>query len=134
MHRAICVRSSILFPAVKPSVLQTLADEAAAKGKTVDGLVQALLAPLKTELDKRVTAREEAILRADAGISVEPVRDSDVLVLKVRTPSPKLCLDAREAHLVGSLCQSNGSGISTSPIARSSRLISPLGCNSAIQA
>ena len=35
---------------------KTLADEAAAKGKTVDGLVQALLAPLKTELDKRVTA------------------------------------------------------------------------------
>ena len=35
---------------------KTLADEAAAKGKTVDGLVQALLAPLKTELEKRVTA------------------------------------------------------------------------------
>jgi D-Tyr-tRNAtyr deacylase len=35
---------------------KTLADEAAAKGKTVDGLVQALLAPMKTELDKRVTA------------------------------------------------------------------------------
>jgi D-Tyr-tRNAtyr deacylase len=35
---------------------KTLADEAAAKGKTVDGLVQALLAPLKTQLDKRVTA------------------------------------------------------------------------------
>jgi hypothetical protein len=35
---------------------KTLADEAAAKGKTVDGLVQALLAPVKTELDKRVTA------------------------------------------------------------------------------
>jgi hypothetical protein len=35
---------------------KTLADEAAAKGKTVDGLVQALVAPQKTELDKRVTA------------------------------------------------------------------------------
>jgi D-Tyr-tRNAtyr deacylase len=35
---------------------KTLADEAAAKGKTVDGLVQALLAPMKTALDKRVTA------------------------------------------------------------------------------
>ena len=44
-------------------------------------------------LDKRLTDREEAILRADAGISVEPVRDSDVLVLRVRTPSPQLCLD-----------------------------------------
>jgi hypothetical protein len=35
---------------------KTLAQEATAKGKTVDGLVQALLAPLKTELDKRVAA------------------------------------------------------------------------------
>src|SRR6266481_3028715 len=35
---------------------KTLADEAAAKGKTVDGLVQALIAPQKTELDKHVTA------------------------------------------------------------------------------
>jgi hypothetical protein len=35
---------------------KTLAQEATAKGKTVDGLVQALLAPLKSELDKRVSA------------------------------------------------------------------------------
>jgi len=35
---------------------KTLADEVKAKGKTVDGLVQAMLAPLKTELDKRVAA------------------------------------------------------------------------------
>jgi len=35
---------------------KTLAQEATAKGKTADGLVQALLAPLKSELDKRVTA------------------------------------------------------------------------------
>jgi D-Tyr-tRNAtyr deacylase len=35
---------------------KTLAQEATAKGKTVDGLVQAMLAPLRTELDKRVTA------------------------------------------------------------------------------
>jgi hypothetical protein len=35
---------------------KTLAQEATAKGKTVDGLVQAMLAPLKSELDKRVTA------------------------------------------------------------------------------
>jgi hypothetical protein len=35
---------------------KTLADEATAKGKTVDGLVQALVAPQKTELDKHVTA------------------------------------------------------------------------------
>jgi D-Tyr-tRNAtyr deacylase len=35
---------------------KTLAQEATAKGKTVDGLVQAMLAPLRSELDKRVTA------------------------------------------------------------------------------
>jgi hypothetical protein len=35
---------------------KSLADEAKAKGKSVDGLVQALLAPLKSELDKRVSA------------------------------------------------------------------------------
>jgi len=35
---------------------KTLADEATVNGKTVDGLVQALLAPMKTALDKRVTA------------------------------------------------------------------------------
>jgi hypothetical protein len=35
---------------------KTLADEAKAKGKSVDGLVQALLAPLKADLDKRVAA------------------------------------------------------------------------------
>lgn len=35
---------------------KTLADEATAKGKTVDGLVQALVAPAKADLDKRVTA------------------------------------------------------------------------------
>ena len=35
---------------------KTLAQEATAKGKTVDGLVQAMLAPLKTRLDKSVAA------------------------------------------------------------------------------
>ena len=35
---------------------KTLAEEATAKGKTVDGLVQAMLAPLKTKLDKSVAA------------------------------------------------------------------------------
>jgi len=35
---------------------KTLAQEATAKGKTVDGLVQAMLAPLKTKLDKSVAA------------------------------------------------------------------------------
>jgi D-Tyr-tRNAtyr deacylase len=35
---------------------KTLAQEATAKGKTVDGLVAAMLAPLKADLDKRVAA------------------------------------------------------------------------------
>jgi len=35
---------------------KTLAQEATAKGKTVDGLVDAMLAPLKTKLDKSVSA------------------------------------------------------------------------------
>lgn len=35
---------------------KTLAQEATAKGKTVDGLVEAMLAPLKSELEKRVAA------------------------------------------------------------------------------
>ena len=35
---------------------KTLAQEATAKGKTVDGLVQAMLDPLKTKLDKSVAA------------------------------------------------------------------------------
>jgi hypothetical protein len=35
---------------------KSLADEATAKGKTVDGLVQALLAPLKSALDQRVSS------------------------------------------------------------------------------
>jgi hypothetical protein len=50
---------------------KSLADEAKAKGKTVDGLVQALIAPLKADLDKRVTAgditaaQETAILNRE---------------------------------------------------------------------
>jgi uncharacterized protein involved in exopolysaccharide biosynthesis len=44
-------------------------------------------------LDKRLTPREAAILHVADGIKVEPVRDSDILTLKVRMPSPKLCLD-----------------------------------------
>jgi uncharacterized protein involved in exopolysaccharide biosynthesis len=43
-------------------------------------------------LDKRITPRETAILSAEQGIKVEPIRDSDILVLKVLMPSPELCL------------------------------------------
>lgn len=50
-------------------------------------------------LKKRLTPREEAIVRVAAGIEVEPVRDSDILVLKVRTPSAKLSVDVSNALL-----------------------------------
>jgi len=52
-----------------------------------------------TRLKKRLSPREEAIKRLDAGVKVEPVRESDILVLKVRTPSPQLCVDAAESML-----------------------------------
>jgi len=50
-------------------------------------------------LDKRVTPREDAILRVADSIKVEPVRDSDILTLKVRMPTPALCLDVANALL-----------------------------------
>jgi len=50
-------------------------------------------------LQKRLTPREEAILRVADGIKVEPIRDSDILTLKVRMPSPKLCLDVSNVLL-----------------------------------
>lgn len=50
-------------------------------------------------LEKRLTPRENAIVRVSDGIKVEPVRDSDVLTLKVRTPSPQLSMDVANALL-----------------------------------
>ncbi len=50
-------------------------------------------------LKKRLTEREETILAVANGIKVEPVRDSDIFTLKVRTPSPKLSVDVIEALL-----------------------------------
>ena len=51
------------------------------------------------DLQKRLTPREEAILHVSDGVKVEPVRDSDILVLKVRTPSPKLSVEISEVLL-----------------------------------
>jgi uncharacterized protein involved in exopolysaccharide biosynthesis len=51
------------------------------------------------DLKKRLTPREEAIVNVADGIKVEPVRDSDILVLKVGTPSAKLCVDVSNALL-----------------------------------
>ncbi len=51
------------------------------------------------DLQKRLTPREEAILRAVDGVKVEPVKDSDILILKVRTPSAKLSVQLADALL-----------------------------------
>jgi hypothetical protein len=61
---------------------KTLAQEATAKGKTADGLVQALLAPLKTELDQRVgsgditPAQETAILNRQTTLLTNVVNNT----------------------------------------------------------
>jgi hypothetical protein len=75
---------------------KSLADEAKAKGKTVDGLVQALLAPLKSELDKRVSAgditaaQETAILNHATSALTDLVNN---------TPPAKLHAGLRTAGL-----------------------------------
>jgi len=48
-------------------------------------------------LKKRLTPREEAVLAVSNGLVVEPVKESDVLVMKVRLPSSKLCVDVANA-------------------------------------
>ena len=48
-------------------------------------------------LDKRVTPREDAILHLADGVKVEPVKDSDILTLKIQTPSPELCVKVANA-------------------------------------
>jgi len=58
---------------------KTLAQEATAKGKTADGLVQALLAPLKTDLDKRVTAGDITSAQETAVLNRETQRLTDLV-------------------------------------------------------
>jgi len=58
---------------------KTLADEAKAKGKTVDGLVQELLAPLKADLDKRVTAGDITAAQETAILTRETTHLTDVV-------------------------------------------------------
>lgn len=50
-------------------------------------------------IKKRLDPRQEAIVRLQGGVDVEPIRQSDILELKVRTPSPQLCVDAANALL-----------------------------------
>src|SRR5205823_13534614 len=58
---------------------KSLADETKAKGKTADGLVQALLAPLKTDLDKRVTAGDLTAAQESAILSRETTHLTDLV-------------------------------------------------------
>src|SRR6266550_3150886 len=58
---------------------KSLADEAKAKSKSVDGLVQALLAPLKTDLDKRVTAGDITAAQESAILSRETTHLTDLV-------------------------------------------------------
>jgi D-Tyr-tRNAtyr deacylase len=58
---------------------KTLAQEATAKGKTVDGLVAAMVAPLKTELDKRVTAGDITAAQETTILNHETTHLTDVV-------------------------------------------------------
>jgi hypothetical protein len=58
---------------------KTLAEEATAKGKTVDGLVQALLAPLKSDLDKRVAAGDITSAQESAILNRETTRLTELV-------------------------------------------------------
>jgi uncharacterized protein involved in exopolysaccharide biosynthesis len=48
---------------------------------------------IATMLKKRLTDRENTIVTVAKGVTVEPVRDSDILVLKVETPGAQLSVD-----------------------------------------
>lgn len=50
-------------------------------------------------LKKRLTQREQAILAVSDGLKVEPVKESDVLTLKLRLPSPELSLETANVLL-----------------------------------
>jgi hypothetical protein len=77
---------------------KTLAQEATAKGKTVDGLVQALLAPLKTDLDKRVasgditSAQETAILNRETSRLTDLVNNAHKAQAGLRAAGLRMAL------------------------------------------
>lgn len=74
---------------------KTLAQEATAKGKTVDGLVQALLAPLKSDLDKRVSAGDITAAQETAILNHATTRLTDF----VNNAKPAMAAGARTAGL-----------------------------------
>jgi hypothetical protein len=71
---------------------KTLADEAAAESKTVDGLVQALLAPLKTALDQRVTAGDITAAQETTILNDQTTRLTDFVNGKAGTHGLKMSL------------------------------------------
>ena len=54
-------------------------------------------------LQKRLTLREEVILGVVGSLKLEPIKESDVLVLKLRLPSPELAVRTAEEILQGYL-------------------------------
>jgi len=52
-------------------------------------------------LKKRLTFREEVVVAVSEALKVEPVKESDVLVLKLRLPSPQLAVDTANEILAG---------------------------------
>lgn len=55
---------------------------------------------IAVSLKKRLSPREEAVLFVAKGLKVEPVKESDVLVMKLRLPSAKLAVEVANAILV----------------------------------
>jgi uncharacterized protein involved in exopolysaccharide biosynthesis len=54
---------------------------------------------IAVNIKKRLTLREEAILVLENGIKVEPIKESDVLTLRLRLPSAALAVDCANSLL-----------------------------------
>lgn len=54
---------------------------------------------IQAGLEKRLDPRERAILAVSGGIKVAPIKDSDILELRVRMPGSKLCVEVAKALL-----------------------------------
>jgi uncharacterized protein involved in exopolysaccharide biosynthesis len=54
---------------------------------------------IQVGLEKRLDPRERAIMAVSGGVKVSPMKDSDILELRVRMPGSKLCVDVADALL-----------------------------------
>lgn len=54
---------------------------------------------IAVSIKKRLTPREEAILVLQNGLKVEPIKESDVLTMKLRLPSARLAMECANALL-----------------------------------